>query len=63
MTELELQKIMARVARECHIQRSVAIKRGIQRMRTKSGAVIAYQFEDNGSYVRLGRVGNEKASI
>jgi len=63
MTELEMQTILTRVAREYHLRRSRAIKRGIQRIRTKSGAIFAYQFESNGIYVRLGKVSNGKATI
>lgn len=63
MTEVEVQKILMRIAHEYHLQHSRAVKLGIQRVRTKSGAVIAYEFESNGSYVRLGRISNEKTTV
>ena len=66
MTELEVQKIMTRLARECHLERSLAIKRGIQRIRTKNGSVIAYEIKNNGhrtAYIRMGRISNGKATV
>ena len=66
MSESEMQKILAVIAHEARLQRSLAIKRGIQHMRTKNGTLLAYEIKNSGhrtAYIRIGRGNNEKVTV
>lgn len=66
MSESEMQKLLAMIAYEAHLERSRLTKRGIQRMRTLNGTLLTYEIKNSGhrtKYVRMGRVDNEKVTV